>query len=90
MRHTGLKFKGSNEIGVFTMLTNKYCLTTDGGAESFYSVLEGELSSDIPVVRCSIAGCRFIGRVTVGLLFSLQQIPIVLLLLNVLTSSSCQ
>jgi len=61
-----LKFKGSNEIGVFTMLTNKYCLTTDGGAESFYSVLEGELSSDIPVVRCSIAGCRFIGRVTVG------------------------
>lgn len=61
-----LKFKGSNEIGVFTMLTNTYCLTTDGGAESFYSVLESELASDIPVVRCSIAGCRFIGRVTVG------------------------
>ena len=52
------------------MLTNKYCLTTDGGAESFYSVLESELASDIPVVRCSIAGCRFIGRVTVGLFHS--------------------
>lgn len=61
-----LKFKGSNEIGVFTKLTNTYCLTTDGGSEGFYNVLESELAKDIPIVRCSIAGCRFVGRVTVG------------------------
>ena len=74
------------------MLTNKYCLTTDGGAESFYSVLEGELSSDIPVVRCSIAGCRFIGRVTVGLLFfvAANTNRFAFVKLNVLTSSSYQ
>lgn len=61
-----IRYEGNSEIGVFAKLTNKYCLVTDGGAESFYHAIEGELAKDIPVVRCSVAGCRFVGRVTVG------------------------
>lgn len=61
-----IRYEGNSEIGVFAKLTNKYCLVTDGGAESFYHAIEGELAEDIPVVRCSVAGCRFVGRVTVG------------------------
>ncbi len=33
---------------------------------SFSSVFEGELSDVIPVVHTSVAGCRIIGRLTVG------------------------
>ena len=29
-------------------------------------MFEAELADHIPVVHCSIAGCRFVGRVTVG------------------------
>ena len=61
-----IRYEGNSEIGVFAKLTNKYALVTDGGAESFYHAIEGELAKDIPVVRCSVAGCRFVGRVTVG------------------------
>jgi translation initiation factor 6 len=61
-----IRYEGNSEIGVFSKLTNAYCLVTDGGAESFYHAIEGEFAKDIPVVRCSIAGCRFVGRVTVG------------------------
>jgi len=46
-----LRFEGSNEIGVFTRLTNNYCLVTSGGPPNFYNVLESELSEHIPVVR---------------------------------------
>ncbi|XP_013404046.1 eukaryotic translation initiation factor 6 [Lingula anatina] len=61
-----VQFEGNNEIGVFSKLTNAYCLVAIGGAENFYSVFEGELSDTIPVVHTSIAGCRIIGRLTVG------------------------
>ena len=61
-----LRYEGSNEIGVFTRLTNTYCLVTSGGPANFYNVLESELSEHIPVVRCSIAEARFVGRVCVG------------------------
>ncbi len=33
---------------------------------SFYSVFESELSDTIPVIHTSVAGCRIIGRLTVG------------------------
>jgi translation initiation factor 6 len=60
-------FENSNEVGVFSMLTNAYCLTGVGGSENFYSVYEAELSaSKIPVIHSTIAGCRFVGRTTVG------------------------
>ena len=51
---------------MFANLTNAYCLTAQGTAENFYSVFEAELSDHIPVVQCSIAGTRLVGRVTVG------------------------
>jgi len=45
---------------------HSYCLTALGGSENFYSVFEQELADHIPVIHASVAGCRFIGRVTVG------------------------
>ncbi|KAK7945424.1 hypothetical protein WMY93_001152 [Mugilogobius chulae] len=59
-------FEKNNEIGCFAKLTNTYCLVAIGGAETFYSAFEGELSETIPVVHASIAGCRIIGRMCVG------------------------
>jgi translation initiation factor 6 len=35
-------------------------------SENFYSIFEAELSDHVPVVHATIAGCRFIGRTTVG------------------------
>eukprot|EP01036_Dinobryon_divergens_P024423 gene24423-32872_t len=60
------QFENSNEIGVFSLLTNAYSLVAIGGSENFYSVFEQELANHIPVVHCSIAGCRFVGRVCIG------------------------
>lgn len=56
----------SNEIGVFAQLTNAYCLVAIGGAENFYSLFESELSSEIPVIKASLAGTRLVGRMSVG------------------------
>mmetsp|Transcript_28637 Transcript_28637/g.42381 ORF Transcript_28637/g.42381 Transcript_28637/m.42381 type:complete len:248 (-) Transcript_28637:453-1196(-) len=58
--------ENSNEIGVFASLTNAYCLTGVAGSENFYSVFESELIDHIPVIHSTIAGCRFVGRTTVG------------------------
>lgn len=63
---TRCAFENSNEVGVFSTLTNSYCLTGVGGSENFYSVFEAELSDHIPVIHSTIAGCRFIGRTTCG------------------------
>lgn len=32
----GAQFENNNEIGVFAMLTNSYCLVAVGGSENFY------------------------------------------------------
>jgi len=63
---TRCQFENSNDIGVFSKITNKYCLVAIGGSESFYSVFESELSPYIDVVHCSIANTRIVGRVTAG------------------------
>ena len=60
------QFEGNNEIGVFSKLTNAYCLVAIGGSENFYSVFEGELADTVPVIHTSAAGCRVIGRLVVG------------------------
>ncbi|CAF1248452.1 unnamed protein product [Adineta ricciae] len=60
------QFESSNDIGVFTRLTNAYCLVGIGGSENFYSTFESELSDQIPVVHTSIGDCRVVGRLTVG------------------------
>jgi translation initiation factor 6 len=59
------QFENSSEIGVFARLTNAYCLVAYGGSDNF-RVFEAELQDHIPVVRASVAGCRVIGRLTVG------------------------
>mmetsp|Transcript_6352 Transcript_6352/g.24695 ORF Transcript_6352/g.24695 Transcript_6352/m.24695 type:complete len:248 (+) Transcript_6352:193-936(+) len=61
-----VQYENSNEIGVFSKLTNGYALVAAGGSENFYSAFEAELAEHIPVVRCSIANCRFVGRVVAG------------------------
>jgi len=63
---TRAAFEGNNEIGVFSKLTNAYCLVAIGGSENFYSVFEQELADHIPVIHTSIAGTRIIGRLTAG------------------------
>ena len=63
---TRCQFENSNEIGVFSTLTNAYSLVCIGGSENFYSCFEAELADHIPVVHCSIAGTRIIGRMTAG------------------------
>jgi len=60
------QFEGNNEVGVFSKLTNSYCLVANGGSQNFYSVFEGELADTIPVVHTSIAGTRIVGRMCVG------------------------
>lgn len=61
------QFENNDDIGVFSKLTNSYCLVAIGGSEAFYSVFESELTpANIPVVHASIAGCRIIGRLTVA------------------------
>ncbi|KNC85690.1 eukaryotic translation initiation factor 6 [Sphaeroforma arctica JP610] len=62
------QFENSNEVGVFSKLTNSYCLVALGGSESFYSVFEGELGDipNFPIIHCSIAGTRIIGRLCAG------------------------
>lgn len=59
-------FENNNEVGVFSKLTNSYCLVAIGGSENFYSTFESELDEVIPVIHTSIAGCRIIGRMAVG------------------------
>lgn len=61
-----VQFEGNNEVGVFTRLTNAYCLVAIGGSANYYSVFQSELSDVVPVVYASIGGCRIIGRLCVG------------------------
>jgi len=60
------QFESSSEVGVFSRLTNSYCLVTLGSSENFYSVFEDELAKHIPVVHTTIGGTRIVGRTTVG------------------------
>ncbi|CXJ00880.1 translation initiation factor 6, putative [Plasmodium berghei] len=61
-----VQFENSNEVGVFSRLTNSYGLIALGGSENFSSVFEAELSQHIPIVYATIGGTRVIGRVCVG------------------------
>lgn len=66
---SGAQFENSNDIGVFSKLTNKYCLVGQGGSENFYSVFESELADHIPVIHASVGGIRIVGRLTSGEIF---------------------
>ena len=60
------EFENSNDIGVFSKLTNAYCLVSNAGSENFYSYFEADLGMHIPVIHTSIAGTRIVGRLTCG------------------------
>ncbi|PSK45220.1 eukaryotic translation initiation factor 6 [Elsinoe australis] len=60
------QFENSNEVGVFSTLTNSYALIALGASTNFYSIFESELSGIIPICHCTIAGTRIIGRLTAG------------------------
>lgn len=60
------QFENSNEIGVFSKLTNSYALVAVGGSENFYSAFEAELGDVIPIVHTTIAGTRIVGRMSAG------------------------
>ena len=61
-----IRFEASDDIGVFSRLTNSYCLVAMNAAQNFYSCFEQELARHIPVVYASVGGTRLVGRMTVG------------------------
>lgn len=61
-----IQFENSNDIGVFSKLTNAYCLVSNAGSENFYSFFEADLGTHIPVIHTSIGGTRIVGRLTCG------------------------
>ncbi|OJD28701.1 eukaryotic translation initiation factor 6 [Diplodia corticola] len=60
------QFENSNEVGVFSTLTNSYALVAVGASENFYSVFEAELQDVVPICHATIAGTRIVGRLTAG------------------------
>ncbi|CAG8894855.1 Translation initiation factor IF6 [Penicillium mononematosum] len=60
------QFENSNEVGVFSCLTNAYAIVAVGASENFYSVFESELQDVIPICHATIAGTRIVGRLIVG------------------------
>ena len=60
------QFENSNEVGVFAHLTNSYCLLALGSSTVFHSIFESELADLIPLVPCTIAGTRIVGRLCAG------------------------
>jgi len=58
-------FENSSEIGVFSKLTNAYCILAIGGSEH-YKVFENELADKIPVIYTNISGIRNVGRLVAG------------------------
>ncbi|KAH9998922.1 hypothetical protein BJV77DRAFT_978060 [Russula vinacea] len=63
---TRIQFENSSDIGVFSKLTNTYCLVAIQGSTNFYSAFESELGDVVPIVHTSIGGTRIIGRLTAG------------------------
>jgi translation initiation factor 6 len=63
---SGIQFENSSDIGVFSKLTNSYCLASIQGSTNFYSAFEAELGDVIPIVHTSIGGMRIVGRLTAG------------------------
>ena len=60
------QYENSNDIGVFSKLTNGYCLVAIGSSENFYSLFESELGPYIPVIKVTIGGTKVVGRIAAG------------------------
>jgi len=59
-----VQFENSSEIGVFSKLTNTFCLVAEN--KLFQKTFEAELADHIPVIGTTIASTRPIGRLTIG------------------------
>jgi translation initiation factor 6 (eIF-6) len=42
-----VQFENNNEVGVFSKLTNSYCLVAIGGSENFYRLVYGNCAQSI-------------------------------------------
>lgn len=62
----GIQFENHSDIGVFSKLTNSYCLAAIQGSTNFYSAFESELGDVVPIVHTTISGTRIVGRMTAG------------------------
>jgi translation initiation factor 6 len=61
------KFENSsNEIGVYSLLTNDYCILGYGGPENFYSIFDNELSEKMPIIKTTISSTKIVGSMIVG------------------------
>ena len=49
-------FENNNEVGVFSKLTNAYCLIGIGRSANFFATFESELDEVIPVIYSTIGG----------------------------------
>ena len=66
---TRCRYINSSEIGVYSVLTNKYCLIgveNTGKSDLFHSVLENDLSDKIPFIETTITKTKVIGSMTAG------------------------
>lgn len=48
-----IQFENNDDIGVFTKLTNSYCLVAIGGAENFYRLVETNKSDNCKLLDSS-------------------------------------
>lgn len=60
------QFENSNEVGVFSKLTNSYSLVTVGASQNFYSAFESRVGDVLPMCQTTIGGNRIVGRLTAG------------------------
>ncbi|KAG5623124.1 hypothetical protein H5410_008342 [Solanum commersonii] len=63
-----LQFENSCDIGVYSKLTNAYCLVGIGGSQNFYSTFEDELAHirGFQVIQTTINGSWSVGRLCAG------------------------
>ena len=52
-----VSFENQTDIGIYSRLTNKYCLV-GAGSDAFSKVFEDELAGILPVINCSIGNSK--------------------------------
>ena len=60
------RYEFSSDIGVYSKLTNSYCLVGQASSENFYSSIQKELGNHIPIIHTTIADTNIIGRMVAG------------------------
>ena len=66
---TRCRYHNSSEIGVYSVLTNKYCLIGveyTGKSDLFHGILKNDLSQEIPLIETTITKTKVIGSMATG------------------------